>query len=652
MKVKISLEAFNIKRINNSSLTQFLSLIFDDLSTRISHSSFISQKAFSSFYQLPSSLSQRIIPSAQITKEKFITSLIELYCGSFESKLKFFFEFLDIDSDGKIKLYDIKTILYQYHLLLTDSNFDILDKIIINFDFGSLSYKEFVDYITKKNCDLYILLCFFFYKTKPFKNHFLNLFFDRAQGTNDAKETNQYEISSVLKEYMKLLSYKYREQYEDSKMSMNDDQSLSLKKNLFDEKDEEKLKHNLIYQHRSSTNIIRCNLSLIERIHINTANNNHITENASTQCDEIDTDVSVASNSKTISAYINKEKVNIELYENYIMILSNDGSIKELIDLRYSYIDYDSNSIRIGTKLSFNESMQICFEHPVHYKSFFDTLNSYDMINTVEDKYEIKEVIGKGGYGTVYSCEGKGDHVIYAMKQIDKEKISKSEQCYITDEIKVLSLLKNANHKNIIKPIDFYENDKYLYVIFEYLPLGTISNFISENEINYDFIKSVSSQLQSAILFLNKCGIVHRDIKLDNILCMRDSACNVNIKLIDFGFGTFIYRDQKLNAAVGTLNFLAPEIVNRDEYDYKVDVWSFGVILYYLRYGVLPFDDERVSVVYQNIRMGRIRFGCDKYNFSEEEDIRYKKVIAKCLVREQKRRASIEEVGKEEWFGI
>ena len=102
-------------------------------------------------------------------------------------------------------------------------------------------------------------------------------------------------------------------------------------------------------------------------------------------------------------------------------------------------------------------------------------------------------------------------------------------------------------------------------MIFEYLPLGTISNFISENEINYDFIKSVSSQLQNAISYLNKCGIVHRDIKLDNILCMRDSACNVNIKLIDFGFGTFIYRDQKLNEGVGTLNFLAPEIVNRDE---------------------------------------------------------------------------------------
>ena len=163
MKVKISLEAFNIKRINNSSLTHFLSLIYDDLSSRISHSSsFISQKAFSSFYQLPSSLSQRIIPSKQITKEKFITSLIELYCGSFESKLKFFFEFLDIDSDGKINLYDIKTIFYQYHLLLTNCNFDILDKIINNFDFVSLSYKDFVTYITKKNCDLYILLRFFF----------------------------------------------------------------------------------------------------------------------------------------------------------------------------------------------------------------------------------------------------------------------------------------------------------------------------------------------------------------------------------------------------------------------------------------------------------------------------------------------------------
>ena len=111
--------------------------------------------------------------------------------------------------------------------------------------------------ISQKRTAIFIF-CFvsFFYKTKPFKNHFLNLFFDTEKGTNETKETNQYEIPPMLKEYMKLLSYKYKEQYEDSKMSMNDDQSLSLKKKLFDEKDEDKLKHNLIYQHRSSTNII------------------------------------------------------------------------------------------------------------------------------------------------------------------------------------------------------------------------------------------------------------------------------------------------------------------------------------------------------------------------------------------------------------
>lgn len=102
--------------------------------------------------------------------------------------------------------------------------------------------------ISQKRTAIFIF-CFvsFFYKTKPFKNHFLNLFFDTEKGTNETKETNQYEISPMLKEYMKLLSYKYKEQYEDSKMSMNDDQSLSLKKKLFDEKDEDKLKHNLIY---------------------------------------------------------------------------------------------------------------------------------------------------------------------------------------------------------------------------------------------------------------------------------------------------------------------------------------------------------------------------------------------------------------------
>ena len=135
-------------------------------------------------------------------------------------------------------------------------------------------------------------------------------------------------------------------------------------------------------------------------------------------------------------------------------------------------------------------------------------------------------------------------------------------------------------------------------------------------------------------------------------MCMLDSDNNINIKLIDFGFSTITAKHQSMNEAIGTVNYMPPEIVNREDYTDKVDVWSYGIILYYMRYKRFPFDDNRkkISIIYQNIRMGRFKFGNLKYDFTPEEDLQYKKLIMRCLQVDPEKRVSIEEMKKDVWF--
>ena len=111
-------------------------------------------------------------------------------------------------------------------------------------------------------------------------------------------------------------------------------------------------------------------------------------------------------------------------------------------------------------------------------------------------------------------------------------------------------------------------------------------------------------------------------------------------------------RNSISNEIVGTIHYMPPEIINKEEYGMKVDVWSCGVILYYLRYGRFPFDDSRrkISILYQLIRMGRFMFGNVRDDFSKENDFNYKQIILKCLQVDFNKRITIDKLINEKWF--
>lgn len=159
-------------------------------------------------------------------------------------------------------------------------------------------------------------------------------------------------------------------------------------------------------------------------------------------------------------------------------------------------------------------------------------------------------------------------------------------------------MLKSIDHPNVLKYYECYMDDYNYYIVTEFCPGGELLSFIvKERGINDWQAAYIMKQVLSAVNYCHQRGIVHRDLKVENILVKDVSASSadeeygnkrINIKLIDFGISCRIKPKEKLNKFFGTPYYMAPEIIKRD-YNEKCDLWSCGCILYVIMCGYPPF---------------------------------------------------------------
>ena len=269
------------------------------------------------------------------------------------------------------------------------------------------------------------------------------------------------------------------------------------------------------------------------------------------------------------------------------------------------------------------------------------------------DFYELQEKLGQGTFGTVNKCKNKSSGQIFAVKIINKNELKMIDLQLIQQEKNYLSLIK---HPNIISLKDYFEDKTNIYLVTECCNGGDLLTFIENKRknnirITEKMTAKIIRKIAEGIKYLNFFGIVHRDIKPENILFSEENEIT-SLKIIDLGVCQTLTHGQMANEPIGTNGYIPPEIYLKNDYSYKVDIWSLGIILYLLTTeGFLPFDDENMDyeVIGKKVHFLQQEYPEEYFGKKSQGLIT---LLYKMLEKIPYKRIDINNLMKDSWFNI
>ena len=658
----------------------YLSEIFKSLSN---NTEVIDEITLYHYLKLPFFISKKIFCAFSeynlLNEHLFFRIICGLFLGNFKEKITNIFLVLDFDQDKIIQFDDVKLIFYQLHLLnynySNENDFSLIDNILSNFfsNKTSLSFKEYLEIIKNENSDLIFILLLIFFKYIPFTEEQIILFND----SHNQKE-NKINISIYFKddEFTQIfppskIVFEYCHDFLNILDLIYEDENSSDESNLDElnsfEDDWKKIKDTFTNKNLNDYNYVKAistmNLNLIDRTakFDKTELFNKVLNKSSTQLSKIN---------KGYSNYIGLCKIfldensdeyikndvylvgdNIFLFKVYGNGMRNFKIINKIIILKkVLYLSKDKKSIILNYIINqLPEYFEIYFSSEYKLNEFHNKVIKQTNYRKIDEFYIPENKIAKGTYGEIILSKKIENNEIYAVKILNKNyTISLKEQSPIYWEMDISNILSHINNQNIIKIYETFESLDHCYIVMEILKVDLLT-FLHSNEINDKNKLSIIYQLSEGIYTLRKFGIIHRDLKLENIGIVDKNK--IKVKLFDFGLSKIIGNNEKTNESYGSFFYFPPEVLNNQSYNYKIDIWPFGIIIYYLLFKKFPFENEkendgsqteRVKYFIQKLNTSQIRI--EEKNAKNKEQKRMYEILKKCLVKNVEKRCSINDI--------
>ena len=340
--------------------------------------------------------------------------------------------------------------------------------------------------------------------------------------------------------------------------------------------------------------------------------------------------------------YDDKEKTKFLGMHHLIGCIIKEPSINDFLEI--DNIKFYSFSITFNNKSKIRKYYSPNFQIVNQFTQNLKKGIGYIHFN---DYYEIEnKIIGKGKFGVVNLGIDKKTGNKVAIKIINKSSLkTEIDKELIKSEIDIMKL---CHHPNIVKLLDHFENSEYIYIVMEYISGGTLNQYIKSHYfyISESEAANIILQIGNGLKYLHNYGIVHRDLKTDNIMLTKNNENGI-IKIMDFGLSKVVGPNEGLIDGYGTLNYCAPEVLMREPYNKQIDIWSLGIILFYMLVGHFPFQGNNEEIIAKKIVYQPLKFDEKEWENKSKKVIN---LIEKSLEKKPNKRINIDDFLKHPWI--
>ena len=688
------------------ALEIYLEDVWKDLSERDNKKGQgLTKNVFHSYYNIPIIICERLFKVLAIkehtflSQEEFVNGLINLFLGDYKTLIKIMFNMYDYNRDGKVSRNDVKIIfnyiplkpneIYQRYKIKYEGD-NINDRresmMEINQTLDKIFEEDYIDEdyfkytIENINSDLFIFLLVFLYEKRPFNDETIE-HYKKLPKKSSSKFKKLTANANIGIGGLKLIVSPSQ------KSKFGPAESVTLKEGGQYTKFKSNSSNLIKLKFGSNNNHLKAfNKGGLKRV--KTFNIKKIKTIVDEQDEEYEDDSSLQKkNQKKNNDKSNDEEEeeneeddeknkNIK-FEGYLLKIRKDGELKKLYfkllhhDLYFFKSDTDNEHggvhnlcdvfIKEGNPYTYKGKYLYSFsiiypekerkyytEDKKEYHKWIKYLRKAVDYEDLYKSYEIKDIIGQGRYGAIRVGYHKIKNRYVAIKIINKKSISEFDMQNIRHQIEILKI---ALDEYVLQLLDIIENESYLYIITELCKGGDLYSYLNQRSFKIPETKAAKLiyKLAKSVLFLHTLGIIHRDLKPENIL-MTDMTDEADIRISDFCICKRLEPNETTKEIVGTLGYMAPEVLMGMDYNFSPDVWSIGVIAYLLLTGYLPFDDEESDKeVIRKTLFESIPFDNDSWkNISHQA----KDFIKKILVKDKEQRMTIEDILKDQWLEI